>query len=68
MMESKTLFMHPFHNAFSMSKIEIDVDICVETDKDLDTWLDEFIDWIESRGEIFGGSIKLFDEKTIKSI
>ena len=47
-----------------MSKNEIDVDICVATDKDLNTWMDDFIDWVESRGEYFGGSIKLFDEKT----
>lgn len=53
-----------FYYRIIMSKNEIDVDICVATDKDLNTWMDDFIDWVESRGEYFGGSIKLFDEKT----
>jgi hypothetical protein len=43
-----------------MSRIEIEVNGCVDTDKDLDTWIDDFIDWIESRGEYFGGGIKLY--------
>ncbi|KLU59682.1 DNA-binding transcriptional repressor PuuR [Peptococcaceae bacterium CEB3] len=36
----------------------IEINGCVETDLGHDQWLDEFIDWLESRGEYFGGGTK----------
>ncbi|WP_261487096.1 hypothetical protein [Acididesulfobacillus acetoxydans] len=30
----------------------------METDLSHDQWLDDFIDWLESRGEYFGGGTK----------
>lgn len=34
---------------------EIEIDGCVLTTKSHDEWLSDFIDWLESRGERFGG-------------
>ncbi|KLU59941.1 hypothetical protein CEB3_c40750 [Peptococcaceae bacterium CEB3] len=36
----------------------IEINGCVETDLSHDQWLDEFIGWIESRGEYFGGEVE----------
>ncbi|CAA7600304.1 Hypothetical protein DEACI_0956 [Acididesulfobacillus acetoxydans] len=36
----------------------IEINGCVETDLSHDQWLDDFIDWLESRGEYFGGGTK----------
>ena len=36
----------------------IDINGCVETKLSHDQWLDDFIDWLESRSESFGGGTK----------
>lgn len=33
----------------------ISINGAVESEKPHDVWLDDFIDWVESRGESFGG-------------
>ncbi len=39
----------------------------VETDKSAEEWMNDFIDWIESRKEYFGGGIKGTEKKnTVK--
>lgn len=37
-------------------EILIKIDGCIETDLTHDKWLDQFILWLESRGEYFGGT------------
>lgn len=39
-------------------KFQIEINGCVETDLNHDEWWDQFIDWIESRGEYFCGISK----------
>lgn len=34
---------------------EIEINGCVITTKLYDEWLSDFIEWLESRGEVFGG-------------
>jgi len=41
-----------------MTKREILIDGCIETDLTHDEWLDQFILWLESRNECFGGGTK----------
>ncbi|HZK55899.1 MAG TPA: hypothetical protein VFC84_17175 [Desulfosporosinus sp.] len=36
----------------------IEIDGCIETDLTHDEWLDQFILWLESRNECFGGGTK----------
>jgi len=36
-------------------EILIKIDGCVETNLTHDEWLDQFIEWLESRSECFGG-------------
>lgn len=42
---------------------EISIEGIVETKLDMDTWLINFIDWLESRKECFGGIVKPFEDK-----
>lgn len=46
-----------------MSERAIKIDGCVQTNLTEDEWTDEFIEWLESRGECFGGGIQNADEK-----
>lgn len=41
-----------------MKQTVIDINGCVETKLSHDQWLDDFIDWLESRSESFGGGTK----------
>lgn len=43
--------------------IVIKIDGTIETDKSHDAWLNNFIDWLESRGEYFGGGTELYSGK-----
>jgi len=36
---------------------------CLETGLPAEEWLDEFIGWIESRGEVFAGHLQERNEK-----
>lgn len=33
----------------------------ISTNKTHEEWLDDFIDWLESRGEIFGGVTDIYE-------
>jgi len=39
------------------------IDGIVETDKSTDDWLDDFIEWIESRGEYFAGAGSTYEKE-----
>jgi len=39
------------------------IDGIVETDKSTDDWLDDFIEWIESRGEYFTGASSTYEKE-----
>lgn len=41
----------------------IKIDGTIETNKNHEDWLNNFIDWLESRGEYFGGGTELYSEK-----
>lgn len=38
--------------------VVIEINGCVETTVSEDQWTDDFIEWLESRGEYFGGGTK----------
>lgn len=41
---------------------EVKIDGCVVSKLDSEKWLDDFIEWLESRGEYFGGGINTCPE------
>lgn len=42
------------------TKYQLVVEIIVNTNCTLDEWTDDFIAWVESRGEYFGGGINIY--------
>jgi len=47
---------------------EIEISGVVTTKKGHLEWLDEFIDWLESRGEFFGGGTSELTEEDINEV
>lgn len=43
-------------------EIEIQLDGCVTTCRSTDEWTDDFLKWLESRGETFGGGINEYSD------
>jgi len=49
-------------------EIELKISGVVTTKKPHLEWLDDFIDWLESRGEFFGGGVSELKEEDIDEV